>query len=190
MATNCLSWLDHTSMTEVKRYYNAYFLFIITIGKRQHSELQHLPDALETREFSLVVNVPHLLIIMYNSCCNFILDNAYKILVDSRENIKKYFAQDFSQIADKLFQKGVITVAEKDYITDRNTGQSEYQRMDELLKHVIKSVEIEASVFSIFVEILKEKGTLAAVKFSEKLTKKYNELSSLVNLESSSKRAK
>ena len=190
MATNCLSWLDHTSMTEVKRYYNAYFLFIITIGKRQHDELQHLPDALETSEFSLVVNVPHLLIIVYNSCCNFILDIAYKILVDSRENIKKYFAQDFSQIADKLFQKGVITVAEKDYITDRNTGQSEYQRMDELLKHVIISVEIEASVFSIFVEILKEKGTLAAVKFSEKLTKKYNELSSLVNLESSSKRSK
>ena len=29
MATNCLSWLDHTSMTEVKRYYNAYFLFIL-----------------------------------------------------------------------------------------------------------------------------------------------------------------
>ena len=152
--------------------------------------MQQLPDALETSEFSLVVNVPHLLIIVYNSCCNFILDIAYKILVDSRENIKKYFAQDFSQIADKLFQKGVITVAEKDYITDRNTGQSEYQRMDELLKHVIISVEIEASVFSIFVEILKEKGTLAAVKFSEKLTKKYNELSSLVSLESSSKRAK
>ena len=51
--SDCLSWLDQTSMTKVKGYNNAYFLFIIIIGKQQHDKLQHLPDALETSEFSL-----------------------------------------------------------------------------------------------------------------------------------------
>ncbi|XP_019861776.1 PREDICTED: uncharacterized protein LOC109590295 [Amphimedon queenslandica] len=135
------------------------------LRKRQHDELQHLPEIFDTKIAS-------------------------KVLLDSSEEIRNYFAQDFSQIAEKLLQKEVITVSDKNDITAQNTGRSEYQRMDEILKLVIKSVEVEASIFSIFVEILKEKGTLAAVKLAEGLTRRYDKLSSDAILEPSSKRAK
>uniref|UniRef100_A0A1X7SZK5 Uncharacterized protein n=2 Tax=Amphimedon queenslandica TaxID=400682 RepID=A0A1X7SZK5_AMPQE len=135
------------------------------LRKQKHDELQHLPEILDTKIAS-------------------------KVLLDKSEEIRNYFARDFSQIAEKLLQKEVITVSEKNSITDRNTGQSEYQRMDDLLKLVRDSVGVEASIFSIFVEILKEKGTLAAKKLAEGLTKRYDELSSDAILEPSSKRAK
>ena len=121
----------------------------------------------------------------------FLLDIACKVLVDSMEEIKEYFAQDYFQIANKLQQKKVITEEEKRAITDRNTGQNEAQRMEEIMKHVKVAVKVKESAFSLFVDILNEKGTLAAIEFAQKLKQRYvDKVSSETDLELSSKKAK
>lgn len=110
--------------------------------------------------------------------------------MDSTQEIKKYFAEDCYEIADKLLQKKVISEKEKNIIIDRNTGLNAYQRMEELLKHVKIAVELKVSVFSLFVQILQEKGTVAAEQFAKKLNERYEQQCCNTDLESSSKRAK
>uniref|UniRef100_A0A1X7SNU1 CARD domain-containing protein n=1 Tax=Amphimedon queenslandica TaxID=400682 RepID=A0A1X7SNU1_AMPQE len=140
---DCLNWLDQTS----KR-------------KRQHDELQHLPDVLES-------NI------------------AYQVLVESTEEIKEYFSDDFSEIASKLLQMNLINERERSAITDTNTGWNKYQRMEELMERVKVAVKIKESVFFFFLDIFNEKGTQPATDFAQKLKRRYKDKLSDANLESS-----
>uniref|UniRef100_A0A1X7T9M1 Uncharacterized protein n=1 Tax=Amphimedon queenslandica TaxID=400682 RepID=A0A1X7T9M1_AMPQE len=133
--------------------------------KRQHDELQHLPFVLET-------NI------------------AYQVLVDSTEEIKEYFSDDFSEIASKLLQMNLITERERSVISDANIGQNKYQRMEKLMEHVKVAVKIKESVFFLFLNIFNKKGTQSATEFARKLMQRYEDKLSDAHLESSSKRAK
>ena len=128
---------------------------------------------------------------MKYTVCTFILDIAYQVLVDSTEEIKEYFSDDFSEIASKLLQMKLITEREKSAITDRNTGQNKYQRMEELMEHVKVAVKINKEpAFLLFLKILNEKGTQPAMDFVQKLMQRYRDKLSDAHLESLSKRAK
>ena len=110
--------------------------------------------------------------------------------MDNTQKIMDYFAEDYCEIADKLLQRKVINKREKNAITDRNTGLSAYQRMEKLLECVKESVKLNVSVFSSFVQTLREKGTLASEKFAEELRKNYEQQCCNIDLESSAKRSK
>ena len=127
---------------------------------------------------------------MKYTVCTFILDVAYQVLVDSTEEIKEYFSDDFSEIASKLLQMNLITERERSAITDGNTGQNKYQRMEELMKRVKVAVKIKESVFFLLLDIFNEKGTQPAIEFARKLMQRYRDKLSDAHLESSSKRAK
>ena len=128
---------------------------------------------------------------MKYTVCTFILDIAYQVLVDSTEEIKEYFSDDFSEIASKLLQMNLITERERSAITDINTGQNKYQRMEELMKRVKVAVEInKESAFLLFLDIFIEKGTQPASEFARRLMQRYRDKLSDAHLESSSKRAK
>ena len=127
---------------------------------------------------------------MKYTVCTFILDIAYQVLVDSTEEIKEYFSDDFSEIASKLLQMNLITERERSAITDRNTRQNKYQRMEELMERVKVAVKIKESVFIPFLDIFNEKGTQPAIEFARKLMQRYRDKLSVAHLESSSKRAK
>uniref|UniRef100_A0A1X7U0K3 Uncharacterized protein n=1 Tax=Amphimedon queenslandica TaxID=400682 RepID=A0A1X7U0K3_AMPQE len=135
------------------------------LRKRRHDELQHLPDVLES-------NI------------------AYQVLVESTEEIKEYFSDDFSEIASKLLQMNLITERERSVITDTNIGQNKYQRMEKLMEHVKVAVKIKESVFFLFLNIFNEKGTQPAMEFARTLMERYKDKLSDAHLESLSKRAK
>uniref|UniRef100_A0A1X7TTV1 Uncharacterized protein n=1 Tax=Amphimedon queenslandica TaxID=400682 RepID=A0A1X7TTV1_AMPQE len=145
----CLNWIDQ-----------------INKGKRQHDELNNLPDVLET---------------------NF----AYQVLVESTEEIKEYFSDDFSKIASKLLQMNLINETERSAITDRNTGWNKYQRMEELMERVEVAVKINKEpTFLLFLNILNEKGTQPAQEFARKLMERYKDKFSDAHLDPLSKRVK
>ena len=128
---------------------------------------------------------------MKYTVCTFILDIAYQVLVDSTEEIKEYFSDDFSEIASKLLQMNLITERERSAITDRNTGQNKYHRMEELMERVKVAVKINKEpAFLLFLNILNEKGTQPAVEFARRLMQRYRDKLSDAHLESLSKRAK
>ena len=128
---------------------------------------------------------------MKYTVCTFILDIAYQVLVDSTEEIKEYFSDDFSEIASKLLQMNLITERERSTITDRNTGQDKYQRMEELMKRVKVAVEInKESAFLLFLDVFIEKSTQPASEFAQKLKQRYKDKLYDAHLESLSKRAK
>ncbi|XP_019859182.1 PREDICTED: uncharacterized protein LOC109587386 [Amphimedon queenslandica] len=115
--------------------------------KRRHDELQHLPDVLES-------NI------------------AYQVLVESTEEIKEYFSDDFSEIASKLLQMNLITERERSAITDTNTGRNKYQRMEELIEHVKVAVKIKESVFFLLLDIFNEKEYSTCYRFCSKTQSK------------------
>ena len=118
----------------------------------------------------------------------FILDIAYQVLVDSTEEIKECFSDDFFEIPNKLLQMNVITERELSTIT---AEQNKYQRMEELMERVKVAVKVnEESAFLLFLDIFTEKGTQSATKFAQKLTQRYRDKLSDANLESLSKKAK
>ena len=128
-----------------------------------------------------------------NQYCTFILDIAYQVLANSATEIKECFSDDFSEIADKLLQMNVITEREKSAITDRNTGQDKFQRMEELMERVKAAVKInKESTFLLFLSIFSEKGTQSATAFAQQLMQRYKDACRLsdANLESLSKRAR
>ena len=108
--------------------------------------------------------------------------------MDSTEEIKQYFSDDFFEIESKLLQMDLIT---KSAIANRNTGQTKYQQMEELMERVKVAVNIKESVFFLLLDIFKEKRTRpAAMDFAQKLMQSYKDKLSDAHLESSSKRVK
>ena len=121
----------------------------------------------------------------------YLIDIAYQVLVNSTEEIKEYFCDDFSEIASKLLQMNLITERDRSAITDTNTGQNKYQRMEKIMEHVKVAVKIDKeSPFLLFLNILNEKDTQPAQAFVRKLMQRYKDKLSDANQESSSKRVK
>ena len=112
--------------------------------------------------------------------------------MNSATEINGSFSDDFSEIADKLLQMNLITEREKSAITDRNTGQDKFQRMEELMERVKAAVKIKESTFFLFLSIFSEKGTQSATAFAQQLMQRYKDACRLsgANLESLSKRAR
>ena len=83
---------------------------------------------------------------------------------------------DLCFLADKLLENKIINERKKKAVTDRFTGCTEDERMDELLHYLMKSIEVEGKeVFDIFLEILKKEDTRLSLRLAKKLSDAYNE---------------
>ena len=78
-------------------------------------------------------------------------------------------------LADKLLENKIISLEEKEAVTDRFTGRTGDERMDELLNYLMKTIEVKGKeVFDIFLEILKKKDTILSHSCAEKLSDAYS----------------
>ena len=77
-------------------------------------------------------------------------------------------------LADKLLENKIISLEKKKEVTDRHTGRTENERMDELLHYLMTSIKVEERVFDIFLEILKKQDTILSHCCAEKLSNVYN----------------
>ena len=82
-------------------------------------------------------------------------DVAHEVI---KENISLIKSAEIDPVflADKLLEKKIINERQRKAITDRFTGHTENERMDELLHALMKSITFEGKVFGIFFKILKE----------------------------------
>ena len=79
-------------------------------------------------------------------------------------------------LADKLLENKIISLEEKEAVTDQHTGRTDNERMDKLLNYLMKSIEVEGKeVFDIFLEILKKKDTRLSLSCAKNLLDAYNE---------------
>ena len=86
-----------------------------------------------------------------------------------RSGIDLYF------LADKLLENKIINERKKKAVTDRFTGRTEDERMDELIHYLMTSIEMEGKeVFDIFLEILKKEDTRLSLSCAKKLSDAYN----------------
>ena len=82
---------------------------------------------------------------------------------------------DLIFLADKLLEKKIINERKKKAATDRLTGRTENERMDELLYTLMTSIEVEGKeVFDIFLEILKKEDTRLSLRLAKKLSDAYD----------------
>ena len=83
---------------------------------------------------------------------------------------------DLYFLADKLLENKIINERKKKAVTDRFTGCTEDERMDELIHYLMTSIEMEGKeVFDIFLEILKKEDTRLSLRLAKKLSDAYNE---------------
>ena len=82
---------------------------------------------------------------------------------------------DLHFLVDKLLEHKVINPREKRKIIDGYTRQTEGERIDELLHIISSSIKMEGKVFGIFIDILREEGTIRSTALANKLMEKYNE---------------
>ena len=76
-------------------------------------------------------------------------------------------------LADKLLEKKIINERQRKAVTDRFTGCTKDDRMNELLHTLMTSIKVEEKVFGIFLEILKEEDTLMLISLANKLLAEY-----------------
>lgn len=80
-------------------------------------------------------------------------------------------------LADKMVVNGIITDKEKSTIvSDRMTGLSKDERMEELLKELKKAVKQNGAIFMWFIKILKDYDTVVSKAVAENLMKQYTEV--------------
>ena len=118
---------------------------------------------------------------MYCTCIPILLIGTYKSAVAHEvmtENISliKSVGIGLVFLADKLLEKKIINERQKKATTDRFTGRTEDERMDDLLHFLMTSIKVEGEVFGIFLEILKEEDTLVSISLANKLLAKYRAL--------------
>ena len=91
------------------------------------------------------------------------------------ENISLIKSSGMSHIflADKLLENKIISLEKKEAVTDRHTGRTEKERMDELLHILMKSIKVEERVFDIFLEILKKEDTILSHSCAKELSDAY-----------------
>ena len=82
---------------------------------------------------------------------------------------------DIHFLVDKLLEHNIINAREERGITDGYTKQTAGERMDELLHIISSSISMEGKVF-IFLDILREEGTIRTIKLADKLIEKYKSM--------------
>ena len=81
---------------------------------------------------------------------------------------------DLYFLADKLLENKIINERKKKAVTDRLTGLTENERMDELIHILMKSIEVKGKeVFDIFLEILKKEDTILSHSCAKELSDAY-----------------
>ena len=98
---------------------------------------------------------------------------AYEVI---RENISLIKSSGMGHIflADKLLENKIISLEEKEAVTDPLTRCTEKERMDELLRYLMKSIKVEERIFDIFLEILKKQDTILSLRLAKKLSDAYD----------------
>lgn len=76
----------------------------------------------------------------------------------------------------KMLEKKIITDAQRRKITDRMTGLSTDERIDNLLDILIATVKADKSVFHWFMEIFREYDTILSVRVADQMEARYYEL--------------
>ena len=112
---------------------------------------------------------------------------AYEVMTENISLIKSS-GIDLIFLADKLLEKKIINERKKKAVTDRLTGLTENERMDELIHILMKSIEVKGKeVFDIFLEILKKEDTRLSLRLAKKLSDAYNAKIDGVNKQVSAK---
>ena len=98
---------------------------------------------------------------------------AYEVMTENISLIKSS-GIDLYFLADKLLENKIINERKKKAVTDRHTGHTVDERMDELIHILMKSIEVKGKeVFDIFLEILKKEDTILSHSCAEKLSDAY-----------------
>ena len=87
---------------------------------------------------------------------------------------------DVHWLADRLFEKNIISENEKREATDTITGCTTYQRISTLLDIVRATVKLDISVFHQFIDILSN-GTRREITLSEKLLNDFEAIKSKIH---------
>ena len=69
---------------------------------------------------------------------------AYEVMTDNISLIKSS-GMSHLFLADKLLENKIISLEKKEAVTDRHTGHTEKERMDELLHILMKSIKVECN---------------------------------------------
>ena len=97
---------------------------------------------------------------------------AHEVMTENITLIKRA-GIDHVVLADKLLEKKIINERQRRTVTDRFTGHTEDERMDDLLHALMTSINVEGKAFGIFLDILKKEDTLASNKVADKLLAEY-----------------
>ena len=81
---------------------------------------------------------------------------------------------DIHFLVDKLLEHNIINAREKRGITDGCTKQTASERMDELIHIISCGIRVNEEVFGMFLDILREEGTIVATALADKLLQKYH----------------
>ena len=84
-----------------------------------------------------------------------------------------FLIKNFHFLADKLLEKNIINRRERSQVTDEHCGLTADQRLHKLLNIIIRTIRVDGEVFGIFLDILREEGT---IKLADKLIEKYNNI--------------
>ena len=99
---------------------------------------------------------------------------ASKVLATSNDLMMKI---DLMYLADKMVEKGVMKDDKKRSIVDDSmTGLTEVERKNKLLNILKDTVAVDGSIFTWFIQILEDDGTVISTSIANKLKEKYDEV--------------
>ncbi|XP_019862553.1 PREDICTED: uncharacterized protein LOC109591218 [Amphimedon queenslandica] len=98
-------------------------------------------------------------------------DIAHSIMTECTSLIKDC-GIDINFLVDKLLEHKIVNSREKRKLTARETNDD---KMDELLHIILSSIRMNAKVFGIFIDILREEDTLRTIALADTLMDKYKE---------------
>ena len=83
---------------------------------------------------------------------------------------------DLYPLIDKLAENRIISETERDKVTNQSYGLTTDQRMDKLLDFVRDSIREDGEDFGLFIEIIKQEGTIRADRVAQTLLDTYKRL--------------
>ena len=105
-------------------------------------------------------------------------DIASRVISDSTLQIRDS-RLDLRFLVDKFVENRIISENERRSITDGHTRQNYDERMDILLCSLSSSIRMaDVDVFSIFIGILREEGTLRSIALANRLMEMYQNYAS------------
>ena len=95
---------------------------------------------------------------------------ASRVLTRSFSEIKKSRI-DLSYLADKMLERDIISMEEKNKVLDHKLHQTSDERLDELLQYLVATVQEDGGTFGWFIDVLKSRSTIVAKKIADNLEK-------------------